>query len=194
MFKRFLLILSFGLFGLAIQAQSLTKGNVLLKVGGALGTVDIDESFVLGFSFSGEGIVSDDFGNGSMGLGISLGTLSKRFNSVEGGFRTIGTVRNQFAALKGVWYPKALGGEVVQAYLSLKFGLRHNFRVGTFNGVDEDLKAWEIGHGYSVGIQLAPNEQIGAYLDLGFGLSNINVGLYYVIGGSYNAMSSTSSK
>lgn len=176
------------------NGQSLQKGDRLIKVGLALGTADFSQDFIPGLSVNGEFITKDDFGNGSLGLGFVAGTMSRRFNRIEGGITNIGTVRNHFGVLRGTWYPHKLSGDILSVYLSLNVGVRKEYRVGTFAGFLEDIDAFKIGHGYSVGVHVHLKEHLGAYIDLGFGLSNIGLGLYYNIRRNYKTMSSTVSR
>lgn len=163
-------------------------------MGAAFGALDLGQEFLPGFFVVGEYRAKENFGLGHLGVGLIAGTMTKRFNSVENGLETIGTVRNKFAALRAAWYPEALGGNRFQAYLSLNLGVRFNYRVGTFSGISEDKDALQIGHGYSAGLHFKFNEQLGMYVDLGYGLSNLGVGLYFNIDKVYKTMSSTSDR
>ncbi|GEM_PF-2735428 len=193
---RFRIVLAIVLFLLlpGLNAQGLLKKDKLVKVGLALGAVDFDQDFILGFSVSGEFVNNDDFGNGTLSLGFLAGTMSRRFNNIDSGIENIGTVRNQFFAARAAWYPNYFRGDRLQIYFALSLGIRNDFRVGTFAGILEDRDAFRIGHGYSVGTHYSLSEQVGTYLDLGFGLSNISIGAYFKLNRNYKVISSTVSR
>lgn len=82
-------------------------------------------------------------------------------------------------ALRFQWYPYILASEKFECYVTFAPGIKREYRVGEFFGIDQDEDVLLITHGATIGGRFFIRDRFGLYLEMGYGLHNLAVGLVF---------------
>lgn len=169
--------LSLVLFAFSAMAQGqLSKGNAILQGGIALGSSSAayTTSEIPLINVTYEKGIKDNFGNGSLSVGGTVGFKSGKSN----GFGVDWNYNYMAIAARASWHPYFIKSEKVDAYTGLSLGY-HRVAVNTTRDFEVNASSAEVVLAFHVGARYHINENLAAFGELGYGLGFLNVGIAY---------------
>ena len=158
------------------QAQDMQTGARFIQAGVGLGgwATYSSQTPILSVSYM-QGI-KDDFLNGQLAVGGSIGYKSASYNSI---YSYNWTWRYTFVSGRATWHPNFIQSEKFDAYAGIGLGLLMvNFdSAGDTYAVDASGSS--IALTGLIGARYAFNENWGAYAEIGDNLGSLNLGVSY---------------